>query len=601
MTLLSLLSWRLIHIQYIKHEEYLTKVQTEHIDDEILPARRGQIYDRHNNLLVANRIEETVYVDRYKIENQGICVRALAHAEGVKSRDIRRSYSPEEIRQKYIERLGFLLAEPLGKQHWEIIREITQSKKSDIILAKKVDESDAERMKELLRAERIRGVQFRDSHKRSYPFGNRLTHLLGYTAETGNAGLEGGMNDVLTGVDGHRVFETDRKGREIAAYRGDAVEPRHGNHVRLTIDMGLQEIVESVLDEVGNDPDEIYVPKLGAEKISIVLMEPGTGAVLAVANRPHFDVKTRKGNWRNFAFCDQYEPGSTFKIATVSAALDSGLVQPHQRISISQTGVFDEGGVKLVDDHIYSELTVEGILIKSSNIGAYKLARQIGAKKFYETGKKFGFGDLPGTGIPAESSGLFYSLNHPKWSTESLSRQAMGYEVGVTPLQMAAALSVVVNDGNLFQPRVIDAIFDERGMVVEAKGPKIVRRVISAETAQDMRKALAKVCLQGGTGTQAVPPGYTVLGKTGTSQKYDTKRRTYPKGRYIVSFLGAIPADDPKLIGIVVVDDPRVSRVKLYGGTIAAPIFRRIAGQAMEYLKVEPTEPINPELANSTH
>ncbi|MCB1097619.1 MAG: hypothetical protein KDN22_18750, partial [Verrucomicrobiae bacterium] len=308
-TLLSLLSWRLIHIQYIQHGMYLSKVQDEHIKDEILPARRGQVYDRHNSLLVANRIEETVSIDRYKIVDLGNCCRALAHAEGVKPSDIRRSYDPTEIRQKYVERLGHLLAEPLGMQHWEIIRKITQSDKDDIILAKKVDESDGGRMKDMLRAERIKGVRFTEDYKRSYPFGNRLTHVLGYIAESGNAGIESSMNEFLEGTAGQRFFEIDAKGREIPAYRGDAVEPQHGNHVRLTIDMGLQEIVENVLDEVGNDPEEIYVPRLRAEKVSVILMEPGTGAILAVANRPHFDMETRKGNWRNFAVCDQYEPG----------------------------------------------------------------------------------------------------------------------------------------------------------------------------------------------------------------------------------------------------------------------------------------------------
>ena len=452
----------------------------------------------------------------------------------------------------------------------------------------------------MLAAERIRGVCFRNNHKRSYPFGNRLVHVTGYTAETGNAGIESSMDGHLSGVDGHRVFETDRKGREIAAYRGEAVKPRHGHHVRLTIDMGLQEIVEDALDEVGNDPDEIYVPKLGAEKVSVVLLEPGTGAIVAVANRPHFDVETRRGNWRNFAVCDQYEPGSTFKVATVGSALDSGLVRPHQRISISSNGRLEEDGIPpVVDDHIYSELTVEGILIKSSNIGAYKLARQLGRQRFYEMCKKFGFGKRPGTGLPAESGGQFYSPKH--WSRPSLSRKAMGYEVAATPLQMAAALSVVVNDGVLYETRIVDAIFDDRGLVVESRQPKVTHRAISIGAAQAMKKALAKVCLPGGTGTQAVPPGYTAGGKTGTAQKLDPKRGRYMVGRYIVSFMGFVPADEPKLIGIVVVDDPRVSKVKLYGGTIAAPIFRRIAGRAMDYLEVEPTEVSGQELATSTH
>ncbi|MCB1098743.1 MAG: penicillin-binding protein 2, partial [Verrucomicrobiae bacterium] len=296
--------------------------------------------------------------------------------------------------------------------------------------------------------------------------------------------------------------------------------------------------------------------------------------------------------------CDQYEPGSTFKIVTLSGALNSGLVQPNQRIPISSTGEIEIDGVPLRDDHPYAELTVEGILIKSSNIGAWRLASQIGKLSFYEMGKSFGFGEQPGTGLPGESNGQFYSPKH--WSKTSLSRKAMGYEVGATPLQMVSALSTIVNDGARYQSRIVDAIFDERGLVVEARQPTIVGRPISASTASAMRNALVKVCLPGGTGTQAVPPGFSCGGKTGTSQKIDPKRGRYLEGRYVVSFMGFVPADDPKIIGIVVVDDPKVSKVKRYGGSVAAPIFRRIAGRAMEYLKVEPTEPTGQELANST-
>lgn len=598
-TLLSLLSWRLIHVQYIQHEKYLSEVQREHIDGEVLPARRGQIYDRNNNLLVGNRVEATVYVDRVKIDHLPVCVRALAHAEGVAASDIRRSYSDAEIRQRYVERLGQLLAPPLGLQHWQVIREITRSDKSDIVIATRVEEGDAARMKELLRAERIVGVGFREVQRRSYSSPGQLTHVLGYIAETGNAGIEASLDTKLKGTDGYRKYETDRKGREIAAYRGDVMEPRHGNHVRLTIDSALQNIVETVLDETGSDPDGIYAPRLGAQKISVVLLEPGTGAVLAIANRPHFDLETRQGNWRNFAVCDQYEPGSTFKIVTLSGALDSGLVDPNQRISISPDGNFKDDGVRVRDDHVYAELTVEGILVKSSNIGAYKLARQIGKQRFYETARKFGFGSVSGIGLPGEGAGLCYS---PKlWSKTTLSRMAMGYEVAVTPLQMATALSVIVNDGVLYQPRIVDALFDDRGMVVESRQPVVRHRVISAETARDMRRMMAKVCLPGGTGTQAVPEGYTVAGKTGTAQKVDPKLGRYLKGRYVVSFTGFVPAEDPRLIGIVVVDDPRASQVKLYGGTIAAPLFRRIAERALEHLKVERSVPAEQELATAAH
>ena len=403
------------------------------------------------------------------------------------------------------------------------------------------------------------------------------------------------MEHVLRGVDGYRHYERDGKGREIAAYRGDSVQPRHGRHVRLTIDMELQRIVEEVLEETGPDRESIYVPQLNAEKVSVVLLEPHTGAVLAMANRPHFDLETRKGVRLNAAVSSVYEPGSTFKIVTLSGALHHGLVRPTTTIVCAPDGVLKEDGFVVRDDHPYPELTTEGVLIKSSNIGAYRLASQLGKSRLHEMMQVFGFGRRTGVSLGAEAAGRVY---HPKrWSKPSLSRMAMGYEVAVTPLQMATALSIIANDGIHYQPRIVDAVFDDKGLDVDMRRPKPVGRVLAARTALQMKRALQKVCEKGGTGTRAVVPGYTMAGKTGTTQKYDEQRRAYLRGRYVVSFMGFTPVEDPKIIGVVVVDDPKIDYVKRYGGTIAAPIFKRIAERSLGYLNVD----ASPELANVDH
>ena len=594
---LSLLSWRLIELQYIRHEELKAKVLDYHTKREILGARRGQIFDRNGDILVIDVAEHSVYVDKYHIDDLDICAAALAHQEGLKSRDIRSSYpDDQEIRDMFVDLIGDTIAPPLGMQSVDVVRKIKESTKKMIVLAKGLNDSDVERLKETLAQAGITfGVNFQEKRKRSYTMPDCLTHVLGYTAATGNSGIEKSMNGVLQGVNGYRTYETDRKNREVALFRGEHVEPKHGKNVRLTIDIGLQRIVEDVLNERGNDPEEIYAPLLQAKKISVVLIEPKTGAILALANRPHFDLITRKGNWRNSAVCDQYEPGSTFKIVAVSGALEGDFVRPHQQISLSPNGVVFDQGVPVTDDHVYRSLTVEGIIFKSSNIGAFKLASQIGRKRFHELAQDYGFGERTGVLLPNESGGKLW--NPKDWRRGSQSRMAMGYQVAVTPLQMVTALSAIVNDGVLIKPRIVDAVFDDRGIDVEVKTPEVVRRVISKQTAAEMRAAMEKVCLEGGTGTRAVPEGYTVAGKTSTAQRFNDDLGRYHEGHYVVSFMGYVPADDPELIGIVVVDDPRISRVKLYGGTIAAPLFRRIAGRAMDYFKVE----ANPQVLADTN
>jgi cell division protein FtsI/penicillin-binding protein 2 len=594
---LSLLSWRLIHVQYIEHDKYSRIVAREHVRRAVLYAQRGRVYDCRGELLAGNRVSEKVCVDRDLIANVGLCARGLAFIEGVKARDIIKSFSKEEIQQRYLERLAHVVSEPLGKQPWEVIREITQAppRKVEIVLAKNLDQSDSGRLKELLDEERISGVYFRESRKRFYPTPNRLSQVLGIISHEGEGveGIEGSMNDVLRGEDGYRYYERDRKGREIAAFRGEFVEPKNGRHVRLTIDSTIQNIVEEVLDENGPDRESIYVPQLNAEKVSVVMLEAKTGAVMAMVNRPHFDLETRRGSRLNACVSSVYDPGSTFKIVTLGSAFHHGLVKPTTTITLSPNGILKGDGFTVRDDHVYLFLTAEGILVKSSNIGAFRIASQLGETRFYEAMRAFGFGQKTGIRLGAEAAGF---VRHPRtWTKPDMSRMAMGYSVAVTPLQMVAGLSVIVNDGVLYPPHILEAVFDDRGLNVEVNRPKPAGQVISERAAHQVRRALVKVCQPGGTGTQAAIPGYTMGGKTGTAEKFDAKSGAYLKGRYVVSFMGFVPADNPKFIAIVVVDDPKVDYVKRYGGTIAAPLFKRIAERSLEYFNVEAT----PELAEA--
>jgi cell division protein FtsI/penicillin-binding protein 2 len=468
---------------------------------------------------------------------------------------------------------------------------IDRDGKVDILLQKDVEEDRCRELKELIAAERLGGIYFRPTTRRYYPSPRTLTHVLGYVNHEGEAqeGVEKWMDSMLAGEDGYREITRGPSGREIVAHRGETVEPVHGHDVRLTIDMGMQNIVEAALDEAWYE----YRP----EKICAVFLDPKTSAVRAMASRPHFDLETREGSRRNLAVSDTYEPGSTFKIVAYSGALDRRLVSRSTPIHC-HWGLFQDGALKLRDHHPYGDLTVEKGFAKSSNICAYKIAAQLGRNAFFEYMNNFGFGKRTGIELTGEGRGIVHPLE--SWNLTSFSSTAMGYAVSVTPLQMANALATVVNGGELMRPYIVDGVFDSKGRTIQDTKPQVVRRVISERAAEDVRKMMKAVTGEGGTGTKAIVDGYDVRGKTGTARKVNPTGRGYLNGRYVVSFIGYLSTDEPKIVGIVMVDDPQTdSSVSRYGGTVAAPIFARIAAEAAAYLDLEPTYPTD-ELATST-
>ena len=252
-------------------------------------------------------------------------------------------------------------------------------------------------------------------------------------------------------------------------------------------------------------------------------------------------------------------------------------------------GRYDRGDVHIRDDHPKASLPVIGAFAQSSNIGAFKLAQQLGTQRFFHYMRSLGFGERTGIELPREAPGRLRAPSD--WEVTSLPHLAFGYEVSVTPLQLLNAYAAILNDGELRRPRLVDAIISADGEVIEPRHSEVIRRVCSVAAARQLRRMLAEV-VKTGTGKLAAIPGYEVAGKTGTAEKWDPKLKCYPKDRYVVSFVGFVPADRPALLGIVVVDDPKVEGKKEYGGAIAAPLFRRIAARTLEYLEVPP----NPDL-----
>jgi cell division protein FtsI/penicillin-binding protein 2 len=550
--LFSAFSFRLVYLQMSKHDEYAGLAAEKHVYKQAIFAERGEIFDANNEVLAHNTPVETVVADATHLNNREAIIPLLREALDI----------------------------PAGE-----LSEKLQGDRRYIVLKREVPATDAAALKEKLRAQNLRGIYFERDSTRIYPNGSMLCHVIGFTdfEHHGIQGVESSMEEYLHGQDGYRYIEHNRAGQEMVLYRGQERTPRNGYQVHLTVDLNLQNIVENEIDAAMRE----YRP----QKATIILMRPQTGEILAMANRPAFDLNERSEakpeQMKNRAIIDMMEPGSTFKIVTAAAALNEHKVRPDTTI-FCENGLWNFGGRPLHDHKAYGELSVQDILVKSSNIGAAKLALSVGEQKFYEYIRRFGFGERTGIELPGEISGV---IRPPQsWSKISITRIPMGHEVGVTPLQMTLAMATIANGGKLVTPRIVKSITTEEGKTVSTFSPVVLRQVITPETAAQIGKALRGVVSDRGTAAAAAVPGFTISGKTGTAQKVDP-RGGYEQGKYVVSFTGYLPSDHPEFVGLVVLDDAHTTRPELnYGGLVAGPIFSRIAEKAARYLDLEPHE-----------
>ncbi|NND49978.1 MAG: penicillin-binding protein 2, partial [Rhizobiales bacterium] len=415
---LSALSVRLVWVQVVDHEYYVKQAEGYYLHEETLPPSRGRIYDRNGDLLARSQTVYRLLADANHLRDRDISTLGVAKSEGLTMREVRAKYSKEEIVELYLTEVVRVLATPLGVPNWELRQRFDAKEKGYIVLKRGLPEDDHRALRDLLRESRIGGIYFRQESQRFYPSPDRLTQVMGYVDADANgmAGIEKIADEQLQGEEGFRFLERDRRGREIVVFRGDTKQPREGNHVSLTIDMNLQCIVENTL----NEAVELYQP----EKATIILMDPATGEILAMASRPHFNLRTREGLLRNPAVGDLYEPGSTFKLIALAGAIDRGLVNLRTPI-YCEMGAYEEDGRILHDHHAYPELSAKLVFAKSSNIGIYKIARQLTSARFYNYMRSFGFGQKTGVELTAEARGNVYRVED--WSGTSLSRMAMGY------------------------------------------------------------------------------------------------------------------------------------------------------------------------------
>ncbi len=630
-TAFSLLSLRLIHLQCKKHTHFQTVMEESHHRTQALSASRGDILDTRGRVLACDEPVQQVTFDLGFLKLGAPLANALAAAEGMKAQDLRHAFTLEQLQNLYLDHVSRLAAPALGlteKDFLEKIRaRLTAKSSGEVMLLKDLSVTAALKLRGDLEEARLgnyrenRGTLgafvFQHAFARRYPAELSLTHIVGLYGETmpapgeepkparGVAGAERFFDKDLTGTPGVRELEVDGWGNEIPAYRGSITPARNGRSIRLSIDLGLQSVVEAAMDETGSAVDEVYVGDLHADRVIVVLFDPATMGVRAIGCR---DKKTAPGQplLTNPVTEMLYEPGSTIKIATVAGAISSGKVNGNSRIDLGSGGVYDDDDITPIhDEHAASSLSVEEILIHSSNIGAYKLARMLGTRRFEEMIRDFGFCRATGFESPSESRGSFAG----QMTFQTLSRVAFGNAITVTPAQMCGALGCIINNGEHRPLHLAEAWVDENGQTLEALDRQEPRRVVSAAAAAAVRRAMLEV-VEKGTGKPGRSELFEIAGKTGTARKATTilkdgKLRTvYQPGDLICSFIGYLPADKPKLGGIVIIDMPRSTKHAQYGGRMAAPLFRRIAERAMDYYEVpaqfSPEVRLLPQAASTT-
>jgi cell division protein FtsI/penicillin-binding protein 2 len=537
----------------IKHDQYAGLAAEKHVIKQPIFAERGTILDANNEVLAHNVPVETVVADASRLNDVDATVD--------------------------------LVSDELKLSRGEVSEKLHTDRRY-IVLKREVAKANADSLRQKLRAKNLRGIYFEQDATRIYPNGAMLCHVIGFTDfdHKGIQGVEGSLDEYLHGQDGYRYIEHNRAGQEIVLYRGQERAPRNGYQVHLTVDLNLQNIVENEIDAAVRE----YSPK----KATIILMRPQTGEILAMASRPAFDLNQRSEakpeQMKNRAICDMMEPGSTFKIVTAAAAINEHKFGLESYI-FCEKGIWNYGGTPLHDHAAFSDLSVKDILVKSSNIGAAKMAVTLGDQKFYEYIRRFGFGERTGVELPGEIPGLIRSPS--SWSKISITRIPMGHEIGVTPLQMATAMCTIANGGKLMTPRIVKSITTADGKTVSTLKPITLRQVITPQTANQIGTALRGVVSDRGTAAAAAVPGFTIAGKTGTAQKVGP-HGGYEKGKEVVSFCGYLPAENPQFVGLVVLDDAQTKPEQNYGGTVAGPIFSRIAEKAARYLDLEPHEEI---------
>ena len=537
------LAGRLGWLMIVKHGELAALAERQYSRTIALQGARGPIVDRHGAPLATSTPAESLFAQPRGIGDPVRLAAALAPIVDVPARDL----------------------------HAQLT-----SGKGFVWLRRKLPPAIAARVRALNEP----GLGFLAEPLRLYPNRELAAHVLGFEGVDGGLeGVERAWNEALAGTPGRAIVGRDALGREIAAQQ-ILTPPAPGRGVMLTLDQTIQYLAEREIDAAYR--------RTHARAAMAIAMDPRSGDVLALALRPTFnpnaflDVASREV-WRNRAVTDPFEPGSTFKVILAAAALEEGVVRPDDRIW-AENGQLTIAKTTIHDWKKFGWLSFSEVLQNSSNVGSMKVGLALGGDRYHHYMTAFGFGAPTGIGLPGESRGL---LRDPqRWSALSLPTMSIGQEVSVTALQMLAAFGAVANGGTLMQPRLVKAEFDADGREMRRIEPRAVRQVVSPETARTLSRMLVEV-VEHGTGHLAAVGGYDVGGKTGTAQKLDSTTRRYSRAPGVLSFIGFVPADEPRLVLLVLLDEPKNEK---WGSEAAAPIFAAIAAPVLRYLEVPPRD-----------
>lgn len=526
---------KLFNIQVLEHDRYAKIAKNQQDKALVIKAERGMIKDRNGDILSYTLNDVSFFVD----------TRMLSQT------------SKGRIAAKF--------SQVFSKSEKHYLHSM-ESTKGNVFLERKVPREKLLEFQNFI----VDGFVSVDDPTRNYSYGNLASHLLGYVNSDliGLDGVERTYDDYLTGVDGLLYVERDVQGRIVTVKDELSRKPRSGNNIQLTIDTKYQKILEQELKK--------GVDNCGAVSGIGILMNPNTGEILALANYPSFHpseyFKVNDKIRRNRALTDTYEPGSTMKALTMAVLLDNGLVKEDEIIN-TENGRYRIANANIIDINKYEKLSVREVLEQSSNVGITKLSERIDERTFYRYLRDFGFGNSTSISLPSESAGFLKKPDY--YSTLSKPFISFGYEISVTPMQMVAAFSSLINGGILYQPRIINKIIDEHDRVIEQFESKRIRNVISQETSERIKNLMFGV-VEHGTGKLARCSNMLVGGKTGTSQKYIDGQ--YVKD-YNASFIGFFPADKPEVVGLILINSPATGK---YGGIVAAPVFKRIVNRIVE-------------------
>ena len=556
------LSIRLVQIQIFRHEAYSAEAHAQYLERRPLEASRGRVVDRRGNYLAVDVQATSFYAYPDQVEE------------------------PKRVAARFAS---------LSDKRAESIERQLRGGKRFVYLARQVADADVGEVA-------YAGVSQHPETRRQYPLGPLAGQLIGHTNidNRGREGIERAFDDVLSEKDGSILAYVDARGKQVPGRQQQRQEPKHGRDLMLTIDAVYQSILEEELQRA--------IDSSKAQGALGVIVVPGSGEVLAMANLPLFDPNKASRSSpelrRNRAITDVYEPGSTFKIIAAAAVLEDGLANLHDRIFCEQ-GAFElANGDSIRDVEPHGDLLFAQVLEKSSNIGTIKLAQRLSRHRFYEHIRNFGFATRTGIDLPAETPGLLQEVD--QWSMRSLATIAIGQEIGVTALQLAMAYGAIANGGLLMTPRLVAGTIGSEGRLDDRGDPQPVRRVVSRQTAATLSRVLTGV-VERGSGQKARIEGVAVAGKTGTAQRALADGSGYDPNASIASFAGFLPANNPQYTCVIMVENPSVNG---WGGSVAAPTFRRVMKRIIRLpggLLVEPAArhpqqevPAVPELRDMT-